>query len=257
MRTVLVVGDNPDDLIKKYSLDTEVDKYMVYPFSKAKLLHDYHVDLISDILDSKVLKLTEVQREKYGKIYKSLSEMSDSEYFDYLTDGCEYDENHNAYSNRNPMAFYRGEKCYQERLETTGDEAEFSNPFKLKNGGKAYSARYEDIDWEKNHMYATEVYASAWEICVEGREPVTEKEYIIRDNMINRTQYFANFDSKEEYIAHSCSFWTYGIIIEGEYFELDYRVGDKKWIAEFYDRFIKNIKGNPLMSIYEVRSLND
>ena len=258
MRTVLVIGNCHEELIQQYNLEHPVEKYMLYPFDMAQSLHNHHVALIKDILDSKVLKLTEVQLERYGKLYQVLTDMSDAEYFDYLTEGCEYDENHNAYTTSNPQAFYRSPKCYQDRLIKEGTEAEFSNPFKLKDGNKSYSARFNDIDWSKNHLYGRNVYEAVWELCVEGREPKTDYETKLRDSMINRSSYFANFDSKEDYVLHSCSFWTYGVIDRfGEYHELNYNISDKEWVKNFYDTFISTIEGNPLLTIYEVRSLND
>ena len=39
------------------------------------------------------------------------------------------------------------------------------------------------------------------------------------------------------------------------YQELDYRISDKKWISEFYERFIKNLDENEILSIYEVKRI--
>jgi hypothetical protein len=75
--------------------------------------------------------------------------------------------------------------------------------------------------------------------------------------MSNRLDYFMNFNNSDEYVKHSCSFWTYGVATEDKYEEVSFNVSDKEWVAKFYDKYIKNIKGNPLLSIYEVRSLND
>lgn len=49
----------------------------------------------------------------------------------------------------------------------------------------------------------------------------------------------------------------YGVATEEKYDEVSFKVSDKEWVAKFYDKYIKNIKGNPMLAIYEVRSLND
>ena len=36
----------------------------------------------------------------------------------------------------NENAYYKYERCQQHRLDVTGEEGDFSDPFPLKNGGK-------------------------------------------------------------------------------------------------------------------------
>ena len=43
-----------------------------------------------------------------------------------------------------------------------------------------------EIDWPKNHMHNTEIYQAAWDICVNGREPVTKEEKLIKQNFFRR-----------------------------------------------------------------------
>jgi len=73
--------------------------------------------------------------------------------------------------------------------------------------------------------------------------------------MGNRTEYFAQFKNKEQYVKHSTSFFTYGVATQKWYREVDHTISDMDWVSGFYDRFIKNLEGDPLLSIYEVRSL--
>ena len=103
----------------------------------------------------------------------------------------------------------------------------------------------------------TEIYRRAWELVMDDDEPKDEREERIKTNMVGKRGYFLNFNDKEEYIRHSCSFWCYGVVTEDGYDEVTYQISDKDWVAKFYDKYIKPIKGNPLLTIYEVRSLND
>lgn len=259
-RTVLVIGDNHEEIIKKYSLDTIVKPYVRYKRDDAKRLQDKHILFIESLLTNPNFKMTERQKELYKNLYLSYKEMDEFDYYLELTEGCKYDEETgDAISTENPNAFYRNEKCYHKRLiQTNGEEeAPFSNPFKLKNGSKAYIARYDDIDWELNHLYGTELYERVWDLCVKKDSPVNEQETMIKNNMANRDEYFNNFANCDEYVKHSCSFWCYGIATEEKYEEVSFKVSDKEWVAQFYDKYIKTIKGNPTLAIYEVRSLND
>lgn len=259
-RTVLVIGDNHEELIKKYSADTKVEYHVKCKLDDAEKLHNSFLKLIETILDSKDLTLTESQRENYKKLYLNVKEMDDFEYYQYYTKGCRYDEETgDALTDENPEAHYRAEKCYEKRLRERGEEGPFSNPFWLNDATKSYSARYKDICWERMHMYdkETEIYKRAWELVVDDDEPRDNKEERIKTNMKGKLGYFLNFKNKEEYIKHSCSFWCYGIINENGYDEVTYQISDKDWVATFYDKYIKTIKGNPLLTIYEVRSLND
>ena len=258
IRTVLVIGDDHKEIIKKYSADTKVEWHLKCRRCDAEKYRQRHIKLIEGILESNVLKISERQREIYKNLYLDIQEMDDFEYFEEYTQGCRYDnETSDAYTDENPNAFYKYEKCHQEDYEKTGEEAAFSNPFILKDGTKSYVAKFNDIDWKKMHMNNTEVYESAWEIIMEGREPKNEIENTIYNSMSNRISYFKNFRSKEEYVEYSCSFWTYGVAMYGKYEEIDYHTRDIDWARGFFHDYIDNIGGNPTLAMYEVRSLND
>ena len=80
-RTVLVIGDNHEELIKKYSADTKVEKHVKCKLDDAEKLHKSFIKLIETILDSKDLNLGENQRDNYKKLYLNIKEMSDFEYY--------------------------------------------------------------------------------------------------------------------------------------------------------------------------------
>lgn len=259
IRTVLVIGDNPDDRILGFSADKKTERYLKYRHSSAEDMKKNQLCAIESILASDTIKLSNIQRQVYENLYQSTEEMTAGEFFDSITEGMYIDEETgDAYSDVNPQAKFKHERCYQDRLSKTGEEAEFSNPFILKDGSKSYSARVCDIDWDKVHMANTDIYKAAWELCVDGRDPQGELEERIKKNMENRITYFTNFRDKDEYIRHSCSFWCYGVVVDySVYEEVDYKTSDKKWVANFYDTYIKDLPTDTLLTIYEVRSLED
>lgn len=259
VKRLLVIGDNPDKKCGIYSADTVVEPYIRFKYEDRHKLRDNQIRALEAILNSPTIKLSEVQKEIYRNLYLDTKEMDDEEFYEVATEGLKLDdETGDAWSTENPTAKYKYQKCYDAQLKRTGEESDFSDPFKLKDGTKAYSARNGEIDWPKNHMANTEIYKAAWELCVDGREPQNETEETIKKNMQNRRQYFANFRNVDEYVKHSCCFWTNCVITnDGKYYELDYTITDKKWISEYFDKFIKGLPDDTLLTLYEVRSLND
>lgn len=160
----------------------------------------------------------------------------------------------------NQNAFYKYERCQQHRLEVTGEEGDFSDPFPLKDGTKSYSARYNDIDWEKIHRNPRQLELSkrAWELVVEDSEPTNEQETLLKKRMYNRLSYFTdNFTTKEVYMDYYSSLWYYGVATEEKYEEVDtWNSSILEWCINFFDKFIKPLEEtNPLITIYETHSL--
>ena len=164
----------------------------------------------------------------------------------------------------NPNAYYQYERCQQHRLEVTGEEGDFSDPFPLKDGMSiSYSAHYDEIDWDKIHRNPQQINLSkrVWELVMENDEPRDFNERKMKKRFSERTSYFTdNFNSKEEYVNYSSNLWYWGIATEEKYVEVDYEKDDKDtdmdWCVNFFDRYIKPLeKTNPLITIYEVHAL--
>jgi hypothetical protein len=253
-RTLLVIGDNHEAIASKYSLDTKVEPYIRYKFEDAETLHIKYLNILEEMI-KKYQAVSPSLSEKYKDMYDEYREMDDFEYYQQLTYGCNYDENGDAWSTQNPNAEYQYEKCHDKRIrQDQRNEGNFSIPFTLKDGKKAYSALKNEIDWPKNHMNNTEIYKAAWEICVNGKEPETDEEKLIKRNFSNRHDYFRNFKSVEEYISHNCSFWCYGVATECKYVcaDMDNAI---EWTTNFYNRFVKNLPETERLSIYEIKLL--
>lgn len=260
-RIILVVGDKPDEIVKKYSADTKVEKHIKMKFDDAGKEKEKHIKLLEAILTDKRIPLTETQYGIYKDMYLNINNMSDFDYFRGMTDGCEYDENTgDALTDENENAYYKYERCQQHRLEVTGEEGDFSDPFPLKDGAKSYSAHYNEIDWNKIHRNpkTIELNSRVWDLVVNDDEPRNKKEIELKKKLYNRISYFEdNFKTKEEYLNHSSSLWYWGIATDEKYEEINYKVSDMDWVVNFFDNYIKPLeKTNPLLTIYEVHSLD-
>ena len=251
-RTLLVIGENHSEIAKKYSLDTQVEPYIRYRFDDVEKLHTTHMKTLEMLIKS-VQDTNRELAEKYRAMYEECREMDDFENYQQLTYGCKYDDNGDAWSTENPNAHYQYERCYDKRIrQDQRDWGNFSNPLILKDGTLAYSALVGEIDWPKNHMAKVDSYRAMWEICVEGREPLTEEERLIKNNFGKRKEYFKNFKSVDEFIAHGCSFWCYGVATEDSYVcgNTDNPI---EWTTSFFDRFVKTLPDSMRISIYEIK----
>lgn len=250
--TILVIGDEPEDIIKKYSLSTTVDKHLKIKRDDAQKLLNKHIKTIKQFLESDKIKLTDNQKNYFKELYLSYKEMDDFDYFLEITKGCTYDEETgDAYTTENPDAkfqtYYMDEKC------------PFAEPFYLNDGTISYSAKIKDIDWGKMHMNHEKVALCkrVWELMVGGEQPKTNQEEQIVKNWENNVTYFNNFNSCEEYTIHTCSYWNYGVTDGKKFTEVDYTVSDKEWVATFYDKYIKDLNPETLLTVCEVRKLDE
>lgn len=259
-RTILVIGDNHKEIAAKYSADTKLEPYVVMKYCDAYNEKRKHLNLLEKVLSDKRLDLPSSYYDSLKEEYLFIKNISSSEYFDIMTKECSHDEKTNdAISTYNPNAYYKYERCQQHRLEVTGEEGDFSDPFPLKDGTKSYSAHFNDIDWEKIHRNpkVIELNKRVWELVVENDKPLNDHEEYLKKAMFERINYFLdNFKTKEEYLKHSTSLWYWGVATEEKYEEVDYKVSDMDWCVNFFDKYLKNLKAtNPLITIYETHSL--
>ncbi len=260
MRTLLVIsyeGEDPDEIAAKYSDDITVEPYVYMTLDDAAKMQTTQLAKLSILLSvtrNDDFDLPADKKDQFKILYNKIKEMTPEEYFEMKTIDCEVKDGV-AYSTTNPDAMYRYPKCYQFKLDKYGEEAEFSNPLHLLDGGVAYRAHFNDIDWSREHGYNKEIYEKAWDICVEGVEPSDLEGELIKKNMSNRLSYFQQFENKEAYVRHSTSFFTSDVATSEAYYGVDYTISDIDWVAQFYDRFIKDLKDNPLLSIYEIRAI--
>ena len=74
-RIVLVIGDNHEEIIKKYSADTKVERYLFMKREDANKHRLSRLKRIKAILDNKELPLTENQKELYKMMYLDIKDI--------------------------------------------------------------------------------------------------------------------------------------------------------------------------------------
>lgn len=158
-----------------------------------------------------------------------------------------------SYGNVDGQGFYGWPKCYQERLINNGEEGPLSVPFPLIDGTLSYSALKSEINWPSIHNNEVKraVYASAWELCVEGREPTDRREEEIKNGMPNG-EYFSKFASKDEYVEYSVSFFTYSVATSQWYEAMEENGSVKEWVKGFYDKFVEPLSDDDRLTLFEI-----
>lgn len=95
-------------------------------------------------------------------------------------------------------------------------------------------------------------YGLAWDLVVDGKEPKTDLEHTIFNNMKNNKSYFNLFKNKAEYIGYCCLFKTTSVINEeNEWFDIPKNYSEIDWVLNYYRRFIEPLKSDILLTIYE------
>lgn len=243
--SVMVVGEEPDKLIKQFSKEITVDDYIVYKKNESKRLQENEINVLTKLKN--LGTLSELQDVHISARLEKIQNMNEDEYFFYLTENMKKDSEGNAVSNVNPNGKYNF--CTKARR--------FAIPFKLFDDTETFQARYEDINWNKMHMYNSITYETVWEIFKEGREPKTEEEITLYNNMLTLNNYFDKFNSKDEYVIYNTAFFHYAYVDEKNgWIDMDDENDSVKWITEFYDRFVAPLNNTDLITIYECRDID-
>lgn len=239
--TLIIAGENPEELIQKYDVHNEREPYIVYKISEADALHSMYIKSYEMMLENN-------GGDTIKEHLKFIKEMSDIEFFAYISDGYDFDEDGNAISTENPDGKY-----YTCRVGKN-----LSMPLKTKSGEEVFSALKKDIDWDSIHLSNYTIYDRVWDMVVNGDKPINDNEQVLYDNMKERKAYFSFFGDKDTYVMCNTAFWGYAFLSqETGWAEIDENVTQIKWVGEFFDRFIKPLDENTKISVYECTRLED
>lgn len=241
---VLVVGENPEQIIGKYDSNTRAEARRIYEYAKAEEYKRNYLNSLRNILASYKDGDGPINPEILQEEISDIESMSAQDYyFEMVAEpGIELDEvTCDAYSTDNPDG-----KFISHRIA-----GYFALPLILKDGREVYTALKGEVDWDKVHLANQHPYEVAWDTVVEGKTPNGPEEHNIYENMKNRTHYFTNFESRAHYIAASTAFWEYAYVDENGWVELDGKQPQFDWVINFFDRFVKPLPDDARLTIYE------
>ena len=242
--TVMVVGDNPEELMKKYDISLKVAPYIKFKYLDADKMRKNACKVMQELIKNRdKFGFNDLQADYFKEKLKSLNSMSSFEYYSSLTEGMYYDENGNALSEDNPNG----------KWTTYALGRNFSYPLKLKNGEESYQALCKDVDWDKMHMNteSVELFETIWQLAVDDEEPEDEQEEKIKNEWKNRTVYLNKFKNMDQFVAHNCAYWNYAFLDEKGWHDVDDDSNEIEWVSTFFDKYIENLKDDDKITIYE------
>ena len=237
--TLIIAGDKPEEMVKKYDSTLTVEPYVVYKVSDAKKIHE---DFIKEYEMALSKKDSEILRNRLNY----LKGIDDIEFYAYITDPYELDDNGNAISTANPNGKYYTCKLGKE----------LSMPLINKMGYEVFSELKGNIDWGRIHLGSNDTYGKVWDMVMNDVKPVNDIEKGIYENMKNRKAYFEFFGDKETYIISNTAFWGYAFLSnETGWVELESTMSQLEWVKQFYDKFIEPLSDDTRISVYECTRL--
>jgi len=246
IRVALVIGDNPDELIKMYDSTQKVEPYIAYRYLDSEKMQKTAIKCIQQVLSNNdKIKLSTFQKDYLNNQLKSISSLTPFEYYVSLTNGeYTFDENGNAITDKNPKG----------KFSSYNIGGNFSYPLILKDGSESYDTTADNVDWNKMNMRneAVDYFDSVWTLVIDKAEPIDERTKKLKEEWETRTEYLNNFKTKEDFIRHNCAYWTYAVITKDGWFSVDDAVNEDEWIGSFMDKFIKPLS-NEHLRIYEIK----
>lgn len=242
MFAVMVVGDNPSGIMAKYDMSLQCEEFVKYRYCDAKKIHDNAIKVETALIDkAPELQLNDFQIDGLKDNLKKIKNLSDFEFYQMVVQGLAIDDNGNAVSTENVNG----------KWLTCNIGKNFSTPLLLKTGKEVYSAKVKDVDWENMRIANRKAYNRVWEIAVEKVKPETEEDTRILETMGTAANYFAKFNSKEDYVNYSTSLWYYAFVDDTKWEDLNDGKTDMEWITGFYDNYIAKLDGEAQVTIME------
>lgn len=237
----LVIGNNPDEIIKAFDGDTIVEPYIAYDYGKKEIYHQNKIKYLTTLLKQK--SLSNDLREFFEEELEETKLKSDEDFYYELTYGMTLDEDLNVISDKNPNAKF-----------IDAEVANESNayPFILKDGTKSFSAKVGDIDWVAT-AGDTSIYKRTWDLIVKNDKPKEQWEITAKSSGPSRETLLMNYGSRENYVAFNTAFFTPYVALmrkgnpEWDVWDTNEQV---KWVLSFYKTYLKKLPEETLITLY-------
>jgi hypothetical protein len=244
IKSVMVIGDNPINLMEEYNINKKVEKYLIYKASDAKKLYETTLSTLRHMIET---LSQDVSKQSYVNMlsYKLMEyeAMTDVEYFSSLTQDYEHDEDGNAWSIDNPNGKW---------IEYKPSD-KYSLPLILKDGNITHQAKKKDIDWDKMHLANVEKYISTWQITQCRKEPSSEEEKRIKEVMKDYAPLVAEYKTQDNYVKYNSSYWNYAVISNNGWEDVENK-NSFEWVISFFKNFVEPLRDDDLITIFEYQS---
>lgn len=242
--SLLVIGDDPDAQIEAFgpgNAPSTVLKRSDLAQIRVQTLGKYERILAGEYGDELNRKIRTMVQSRYDK----LKALSDDEFWDEITFGFDMSEDGETATLVEPGKY-----------EVITRAKYFAMPFIDRDGKEVYQALMRDINWRATDGEGAEKYISAWETVIDGRKPKDKNEAQIFNVMKGHKQYILGFGTKDNYVESSTKFWTYSVLKDGVWTDLDDSSDEHQfdWVHKYYRRFISGLDGDTLLTLYEYKT---
>ena len=188
--SVLVIGENPDDIISEFDEMNDSDKpYILYSYSDKNKLRKTKIEIYKELL--KTITDSATRNITVDKI-KELKNTTDDVYYASLGELDQFDEDNNIITRENPNSEWLtcdlGGRIYNDKLKTV-------------DGSPISSVIKKDVGWNLIHMPKDSVslYENTWDLCNDIKKPETPGDINIIKNMSVYKDYFTQFKDSDKY----------------------------------------------------------
>ena len=241
--SVMVVGNNPEEQMAQFNASLKVQPYLKYKINDASELRKKAILTVENMIFE--MNDNPIVLEYLHNHLSEIKEMTDIEYFSFLTNKLSHDKDGNAWDDSNPNGKWTS--------YTIGKE----NSIELvKNDGTiTMQCRKGDVDWSAIHLAKQQIYKRTWEMVVENQAPKHDADKIMLSIMGDKKDYLLNFKTKDNYIKYNTSYWNYAVIKDGVWKDTDNQ-NSINWVINFYETFVEPLNDDELITIYEYQ-IND
>lgn len=242
--SLLVIGNNPEELLQKFDKNIQVEPYIKYYYKDANKLRSTAIKTHEALLGNKEkFKGNQFVIDSISEKIKELESITDFAYYNMLTNGYDYDDEGNAITNENP----HGKFDSYEKGDT------LAHTLFLKDDKPTFEALKKDIDWPKMHLTNQDTYIQCWNLFNNVVSPVTAEDKAIMSNMGKYKDEIMKFGSAENYAAFNTAYWECAVIdINKEWHDFTEETR-YDWTTSFYDKYIKDIPEDTLLTIYSYK----
>jgi len=235
----VVAGNNPDEIMKKYSNRAKVEPYCVYKFNDIEKYRQQKLSIYETILQQE--GIDETTKDCIRCDIDQIRNEDDIDFYTSITENLKIDENTgDAYSDINLNGKF-----------DTFSRGIYAMTLLDSEGNEHSSLIKKDVDFNKVHLYNQDSYRLVWELGMEGRKPADDEEKLLYERVRDWQNYFTRFGNKENYVLSSTAFWAHAFTDGNNWYELEKDDDQYQWIGNYYDRFIKPLSDDTLLTIYE------
>ena len=279
--TVLVIGDNPEEQLKPYDENIEMDRYVSHTKEqlikrKREEIKIYSEGYYAEYLKDKKKYVKECNNKNHIKYIeeefpKRLTWTDEECYLDEIR-YCEKEDigkDGEIYSTYNPKSkwdwYQLGGRWYgllKLKKGKTGTSGELGLMDSCFNDDDEHTdqAKKGDIDFTPTKEIIKNLKRK-WELIMEGKKPKNKEEKEILTWAYKKEYYLKEYDSKEDYIKRESEFGTFAVLKDGVWYEKG-SMGwfgcssathndSKKWDKSFFEKWIKNLSDETLLSVYD------